>query len=89
MTTTILECEPSVPMVGRADLRQWGDVIRAEYLEFPGLALTAPQVQRLWNLDRDTCQGLLDTMVREKFLNQTADAQYVRTDWCRACDGCH
>ena len=86
MTTTILECEPSVPMVGRADRRQWADVIRAEYLDLPGLALTVPQVQRLWNLDRDTCECVLDTMLREKFLKQTADAQYVRIDWCGACD---
>jgi hypothetical protein len=71
VTTTILECEPSLQMVGRADLRKWTEMIRAEYLELPGLSLTAPQVQRLWNLDSDTCKSLLDVMVRDKVLRQT------------------
>jgi hypothetical protein len=88
VTAAILECEASLQTVGRSDLGKWADVIRAEYLEFPGLSLTAPQVQRLWNLDRNTCQCLLDAMVREKFLKQTAHAQYVRADWCRACEVC-
>ena len=88
MTATRLEYEPSLPMVGRAHLQQRADVIRREYLELPGLSLTTAQVQRLWNLDRNTCQGLLDVLVRDKFLRQTADAQYVRTDWCRRFDAC-
>jgi hypothetical protein len=85
VTAAILESDPEIWTVGRADLRKWAEVIRAEYLEFPGLSLTAPQVQRLWSLDRDTCQCLLGVMVRQGFLKQTADAQYVRADGCRAC----
>jgi hypothetical protein len=88
MITTTLECEPSPLVVDRADLRKWTAVIRAEYREFPGLSLTAAQVQRLWNLDRDTCRCLLDAMVRANFLRQTADGQYVRADWCRPCEAC-
>jgi hypothetical protein len=89
MTTTRLEREES--REGRAiardtDPEDWIRVIRAEYLEFPGLSLTEPQAQRLWNLDRDTCQCVLDALVRQKFLRRTADAQYVRADWWRADD---
>jgi hypothetical protein len=82
VTASTLECEPSRQEIGRDDLRKWSEVIRSEYLALPGLSLTAPQVQRLWNLNHDTCECLLDAMVRTRFLRQTADAQYVRTDWC-------
>ena len=82
MTVSILEREPSLQAAGHADLRKWSQVIRAEYVAFPGLSLTAPQVQRLWNLDSDTCRCLLEAMLRAHFLTRTADGQYVRTDWC-------
>ncbi len=31
--------------------------VRAEYLEMPGLKLTAPQARRLWGLDCATCDA--------------------------------
>lgn len=34
--------------------------IRGEFLEMPGLHLTASQAQRLWNLPSDACQLALD-----------------------------
>ena len=60
--------------------------IRAEYLDLPGLSLTARQAQRLWNLDSETCQRVLDLMIRDNFLRQTPQAQYVRGDWCQSVD---
>ena len=57
--------------------------IRAEYLDLPGLSLTARQAQRLWSLDSETCQRVLDMMIRDNFLRRTPQAQYVRGDWCR------
>ena len=30
----------------------WAQLVRAEYLEVPGLTLTRDQAQRLWGLDR-------------------------------------
>jgi len=33
--------------------------IRAEYLESPGLRLTAAQIQRMWRLDTDAVDGLV------------------------------
>ena len=62
--------------------------VRAEYLDLPGLSLTARQAQRLWNLDSETCQLVLDMMVRDTFLRRTSQAQYVRGDWCRSHDSC-
>jgi hypothetical protein len=58
----------------------WVEVMRAEYLEMPGLALSKPQARRLWGLDRDTCDVLLDEMVNERFLRKTAQNLYVRAD---------
>jgi hypothetical protein len=36
-------------------MTDWIQLIRAEYHEIPGLHLTKPQVQRLWNLERTMC----------------------------------
>jgi hypothetical protein len=64
--------------------------IRAEYVELPNLSLTAAQAQRLWSLDPETCQAVLDTMVQGAFLRRTPHAQYVRQDWCGSDDDdCH
>jgi len=58
----------------------WMHLMRAEYLEVPGLALTSRQAQRLWGLDRETCDRLLDAMVAASFLRKTNRATYVRID---------
>lgn len=58
----------------------WMQVIRAEYLEVPGLALTKRQAQRLWGLPPDLCDSVLDSMVRTHFLRRTRDDSFVRAD---------
>jgi hypothetical protein len=45
--------------------------IRAEYLEMPGLRLTAPQAQCLFGLDSETCDAVLATLLDAKFLTRT------------------
>jgi hypothetical protein len=54
--------------------------IQGEYLEMPGLRLTAAQAQRLWGLESATCSSLLAALVDAKFLTQTRDGAYVRSD---------
>jgi hypothetical protein len=54
--------------------------IQGEYLEMPGLRLTAAQAQRLWGLERGTCDALLGALVDAKFLSQTRDGSFVRLD---------
>jgi hypothetical protein len=54
--------------------------IQGEYLEMPGLRLTEAQAQRLWGLDRDMCAALLAALVEAKFLLQTRDGAYIRSD---------
>ena len=53
-------------------------LIRNEYVEMPGLCLTAPQAQRLWHLDRATCDWVLAELVDEKFLKRSKSGQYLR-----------
>jgi hypothetical protein len=57
--------------------------IQGEFVEMPGLRLTAAQAQRLWGLDRDVCDALLGALVDAKFLAQTRDGAYVRLDGAR------
>lgn len=54
--------------------------VRGEYLEMPGLSLTAAQAQRLWGLDRTVCEGLLSLLVDSKFLHLTRDGSFVRSE---------
>jgi hypothetical protein len=42
--------------------------IRAEYGEMPCLRLTLAQAARFWNVDQETCRGVLDELVAEGFL---------------------
>ena len=53
------------------------DRIRGEYREMPGLRLTLPQAERLWQIDHDDCEAALNTLVQEGFLGVTEDGTYV------------
>lgn len=64
----------------QSTIMDWLHLIRAEYLEIPGLHLTKPQVQRLWGLDAMTCDALLDALVHAGFLRRTHGGAYVRLD---------
>ncbi len=64
---------PSVQNVGDEIVRR----AQAEYLEMPGLRLTSAQAQRLWGLDRRTCDDLLSTLTRSHFLARTRDGAFV------------
>jgi hypothetical protein len=51
--------------------------IRAEFLEMPGLCLTMEQAQRLWCLDRRTCEALLTSLIDSRFLRRTSRGLFV------------
>jgi len=55
-------------------------IVRGEYQEIPGLCLTKPQVKRLWDLDEITCDALLETLVKSRFLWRTDRGTYARID---------
>lgn len=54
------------------------DRARGEFLEMPGLRLTVPQAQRLWNLDTKLCESLLSTLVESRFLVRLQDGAFIR-----------
>jgi hypothetical protein len=51
--------------------------IQAEYLEMPGLKLTARQAARLWHLDPVASAQLLDSMVDAGILHRARDGAYL------------
>ena len=56
---------------------EWIHVVQAEYLEMPGLQLTRPQIRRLWGLEQDTCDTLLEELLAAHFLRRTVRGVYV------------
>lgn len=49
----------------------------ADYLEMPGLKLTAIQAARFWHLDPAATTRMLDMMVEAGVLYRTRDGAYV------------
>ena len=49
---------------------------RGEYREMPGMRLTLDQAMRLWDLDRQTCQALLSSLVDAHFLEIDLHGRY-------------
>ena len=43
----------------------------------PGLKLTVQQAQRLWALDRRTCEALIDELIASGFLCWTKDRAVI------------
>jgi hypothetical protein len=53
--------------------------VRAEYLQMPGLHLTAAQARRLFGLDTAGLE-VLDALVRARFLRLSRSGGYVRAE---------
>jgi hypothetical protein len=54
--------------------------IEAEYREMPGLSITCAQAQRLWGLDKTTCERALEILVQRGVLRHTRLKEYVRAE---------
>ncbi len=54
--------------------------IRGEFLEMPGLVLTARQAERFWGLDSNRCRTLLGELIESGFLTRTRAGAFIRTD---------
>ena len=52
--------------------------IEREYLEMPGMCVTAPQAQRLWGLDSTTCSFVLTTLIERGILRRTPRGTFVK-----------
>jgi hypothetical protein len=51
--------------------------VRGEYLEMPGLRLTSAQAARLWAMDCQTSEQILDELTRTGFLSRNHGGAYV------------
>ena len=54
--------------------------VREEFLEMPGLRLTPVQARRLWGLDGDACQAVIDALVAAAFLKWTTTGAVTRVE---------
>ena len=42
--------------------------VRGEYREMPGMRLTIEQAMRLWNIDRQACASVFNSLIASHFL---------------------
>ncbi len=54
--------------------------IRGEYLEMPGMRLTALQAQRLFGLSAATCDLVLGALLDTGFLTRAPNGMFTMTD---------
>ena len=52
--------------------------VRSEFLEMPGLRLTPAQAARLWAVDRQTSERILDRLTVAGFLLKNREGAYLR-----------
>ena len=52
--------------------------IRGEFSELGGMSLTLPQAARLFNLDPELCERLLNELIAEGVLRRTDAGTYAR-----------
>ena len=49
---------------------------RGEYREMPGMRLTFDQAMRLWNIDRQACATVLNSLVASRYLEIDGFGRY-------------
>jgi hypothetical protein len=52
--------------------------VREEIREMPGLRLTPAQAARLWGLEPETCQAVIDALIASACLRWTDDGTILR-----------
>jgi len=72
--------ETYTPRAKTSDTIHWLRLIKAEYLEMPGLCLTPPQVERLWSLDAVTAESVMAALMDVQFVRRTPRGAYVLAD---------
>jgi len=50
--------------------------VRGEYREMPGMRLTFDQAMRLWNIDRQACATVLNSLVASRYLEIDGFGRY-------------
>jgi hypothetical protein len=54
------------------------EVVEAEYDEMPGLSVTPVQAQRLWGIDRATCDEVFRRLIATGVVRRTSRGTLVR-----------
>jgi len=52
--------------------------VQAEYHEMPGLSVTLSQAQRLWAVDRPTCEEAFQRLIARGVLRKTNRGRFIR-----------
>ena len=52
--------------------------VQAEYAEMPGLSVTLSQAQRLWTVDRATCEEAFSRLISRGVLKKTSKGWFIR-----------
>jgi hypothetical protein len=53
--------------------------VQAEYAEMPGLCVTLSQAQRLWAVDRESCESVFRSLIARGFLRMTTAGRFIRS----------
>jgi hypothetical protein len=54
--------------------------IQCEFVEMPGLQLTPAQATRLWGLEREACQAVINALIASAFLRWTPTGAVIRAE---------
>lgn len=53
--------------------------VRGEYREMPGMRLTIEQAMRLWNIDRQACASVFNSLIASHFLEMDGFGRFRKT----------
>lgn len=59
-------------------IRTLMEQVQAEYAEMPGLCVTLSQAQRLWTVDRATCEEAFSRLISRGVLRKTSKGRFIR-----------
>lgn len=69
-----------MPTIGAERTQAVAERILADYPATQGLQLTRWQIQQLWRLDVTECDAVVKTLVEARFLRESRDGAFVRTE---------
>lgn len=52
--------------------------VRAEFEEMPDLTLTVPQASRLFGIEKDLCQSVVEKLIDSSYLRWTTTGEVTR-----------
>ena len=66
--------------MSQMDVHAIAERVRSEFIEMPGLRLTARQAARMWGLDGPSCGAVIDILIRSSFLRWTGTGTVARIE---------